>query len=77
MANITLAIEDDILKKVRKLAVEKNTSLTAMVRDSLRQLAAREDIKEHETVSQLEDFFKSSKMVIGRKNWTREDLHAR
>ena len=77
MSNITLAIEDDVLKKVRKLAVEKNTSLTSLVRNTLRQLAAREDLRTEEIISQLKESFDSGKMEIGDKKWTREDLHAR
>ncbi len=77
MSNITLSIEDDILKKVRKLAVEKNTSLTSLVRNTLRQLAAREDLKTEEIISQLKESFDSGNMEIGDKKWTREDLHAR
>ena len=32
--NITLSIDEEIVKKVRKIAVDKDTTLTAMVRDS-------------------------------------------
>ena len=77
MSNVTLAIEDDVLKKVRKLAVERNTTLTALVRSSLRQLAAREDVRTEELIQELNESFDAEKMKIGRKTWTREDLHAR
>ena len=43
MTNVTLAIEEDTLKKVRKLAVERNTTLTAIktiVRDAAIKLEA-------------------------------------
>ena len=75
MSNITLAIEDDVLKKVRKLAVEQNTTLTAMVRTVLKQFAAREDLRTEEIVSQLRECFDG--IHVGRKTWTREDLHVR
>lgn len=77
MSNITLAIEDDVLKKVRKLAVEQNTTLTAMVRTVLKQFAAREDLRTEEIVSQLRECFDSTGVQVGRKTWTREDLHVR
>jgi len=77
MSNITLAIEDDILIKVRKLAVERRTTLTAMVRNTLRELAAREDVHCEEVIEQLRDAFNTSSVQVGDKTWTREDLHAR
>ena len=33
--NITLNIDEEIVKKVRKIAIDKDTTLTAMVRDYL------------------------------------------
>lgn len=77
MTNITLAIEDDIVKKVRKLAVERNTSLTALVRETLRQLAVREDLKTEELIAELETSFRSTPAKVGVKSWNRDAMHER
>ncbi len=77
MANVTLTIEDEILKKVRKLAVERNTTLTTLVRESLRQLAAREDLRTEELIAELRASFDAVDMKVGLRKWSREDLHAR
>ena len=77
MSNITIAIEDDILVKVRKLAIEQHTTLTAMVREILHQFASREDLRCEEIIMQLRDSFETSNAYIGAKTWQREDLHAR
>ena len=77
MSNITLSIDDEVLIKVRKLAVERRTSLTAMVRSILCQLATREDVRTEELVSELRQSFDSSDIQIGARTWSREDLHAR
>ena len=37
--NITLSIDEEIVKKVRKIAVDKDTTLTAMVREYLTSVA--------------------------------------
>ena len=37
--NITLNIDEEIVKKVRKIAIDKDTTLTAMVRNYLTWLA--------------------------------------
>lgn len=38
----TLSIDEEIVKKVRKIATDKNTTLTAMVRDYLTSIASSE-----------------------------------
>ena len=40
--NITLSIDDDLVREVRKIAVEQDTTLTGLVRDYLKNLAAEE-----------------------------------
>lgn len=45
MSNITLSVNDEIIKKVRKIAIDKNTTLTAMVRNFL-TMTANADTKE-------------------------------
>lgn len=77
MPNVTMTIEEELLRKVRKLAVEKNTTLTAMVREHLRQLAAREDQATESVIAELLRLYETSSVVIGRRTWRREDLHAR
>ena len=42
MPNITLSIDEDTIKKVRRIAVERDTTLTAMVREFLRSVADRD-----------------------------------
>ena len=44
MSNITITLDDEIIKKVKKNAVEKNTTLTGLVRDCLTKIAKREDL---------------------------------
>ena len=38
--NITLTLDDDLVKEVRKIAVDRDTTLTGLVRAHLEQLAA-------------------------------------
>lgn len=41
MVNVTMTLDDDIIKKGKKIAVEKNTTLTGINRDYLTRLAKR------------------------------------
>ena len=40
--NLTLSLDDALVKKARKIAVERDTTLTGMVRDYLEKLAAED-----------------------------------
>jgi len=37
--NITLSLDDDLVKEVRKIAVERDTTLTGLVRSYLQEIA--------------------------------------
>ena len=50
MPNITLSVDDEIIKKVRKIAIDKNTTLTAMVRKFLTSMANRDAREKNEAV---------------------------
>ncbi len=41
MKNITLSIEEDVLREARKIAAERGTTVNAMVRASLAELVRR------------------------------------
>lgn len=43
MKNITLAIEEEVLDKVRIVAAEKKTTVNALVREFLADLAGRDE----------------------------------
>ena len=43
MKNITLAIEEEVLDKVRVVAAEKRTTVNAMVREYLMEIASRNE----------------------------------
>jgi hypothetical protein len=75
--NITMAIEEDLLKKAKKIAVDKNTTLTGLIRDYLTQLVEQEESNKRAIVEELERLFNESKMVVGKKKWTRDELHER
>ena len=77
MSNITLNVDDEIIKKVRKVAIEKNTTLTAMVRDFLAAVAKRDLQEKQEALRKLRQSFETLSRDMGRRRWTREALHER
>ena len=77
MANITMSIDKELLKKARKIAVEKETSLTGLIRSYLKELVEKEEVLRESAAAELESLFSNSEAVVGKKTWTRDDLHAR
>ena len=75
--NITLNIDDEIVKKVRKIAINKDTTLTAMVRGYLHWLAMGDAPDRQRHISLLDDSFQRISRDMGPRNWDREDIHAR
>jgi len=77
MANLTLALDDRLLRSARLAAQERETTLTGLVRDFLSQFAEDEAHKNTVLADELEHCFKKNTVKIGKKTWTREDLHDR
>ncbi len=76
MKNITLSVEDEVLVAVRRYAVERNSSINALVREYLTNIAQHDDRANRARV-QLRQLSKKSQGQLGKKAWTREDLHER
>ena len=77
MPNITMAFKEDLLKKARKIAIDKDTTLTGLIRDYLQALVEQEARLKEGSIDELMQLFHSSKAVVGPRTWTRDDLHAR
>lgn len=74
---ITLAIDEDLLKKVRKIAADKNTMVTGLIRAHLNNLVEQKKKGKNQIISELTRLFDQSNAVVGEKTWGREDLHER
>lgn len=77
--NVTLSLEDELVKEVRKIAVERDTTLTGMVRDYLKEVAAENAAsgRKRREREALERTFRQVRLKVGKRTWTRADLHAR
>ena len=76
MRNITLSVEDDVLAAARRLAAERNSSVNALVRDYLTTLAALET-QAGRARARLRLLSRRSPGRLGKKTWSRDDLHDR
>ncbi len=77
--NITLSLDDELVKKVRKIAVERDTTLTGIVRDYLERLAAENAAsgRRRREREALERSFERFRFKVGKRTWKRADLYAR
>jgi hypothetical protein len=76
--NITLAIPKDILRKAKILAVQKNTSLSGLLTQTLADLVAEQeayDQARQRNVTLLEKGFDLG--TQGKIPWKRDELHER
>lgn len=77
--NITLSLDNKLVKEVRKIAVERDTTLTGLVRDYLERLASENAAsgRKRREPEALEKSFAQLRIRFGERNWKREDLHER
>ena len=74
--NLTLTVDEDLLRAARKVALDRNTSVNELVRQYLTGLVNERD-RGRDAVERLNELFRTTRFRIGKKTWTREDLHER
>ena len=76
--NVTLSIPKDILRKAKILAVQKNTSLSGLLTQTLAELVEHEEDFEQARRRSLEMLRSGFDLgTQGEITWKREELHER
>jgi hypothetical protein len=76
--NVTLAIPKHILRKAKILAVQKNTSLSGLLTQTLTELVEHQEDYEKARVRNLEMLKSGFDFgTQGKTAWKREELHER
>jgi len=77
--NVTLSLDHELVKKVRKLAVERDTTLTGLIREHLEKLAAEDAAmgRKRRERQALENSFQQFHFKVGKRTWKRADLYVR
>lgn len=73
--NITLSIDETIVKKVRKIAIDRDTTLNAMVREYLMSVAESDAAVRKEQADALIASTERLARDMGPRAWTRDDLY--
>jgi len=74
MRYLTVAIEDEVLESARRLALERGTTLSQLVRDHLTGLVSD---RRRAAADRLERAVQEELVEVGPFNWLREDLYRR
>lgn len=71
--NVTLALDDELVKKVRKIAVDRDTTLTGMIRSYLETVAAEAAAagRQRREREALERSFERFQFKVGKRTWKR------
>jgi plasmid stability protein len=76
MANLTITIDDGLLRRARMRALEQGTSVNALLRDYLVAYAGSDDAQER-ALADLLELSVAATSRRGTATWTRAELHAR
>jgi plasmid stability protein len=76
MANLTITVNDDSLKKARIRAIQEGTSVNAILKDYLDSYS---NVKreQQEAVERILAVSRESKSRRGEHTWSRDELHER
>lgn len=75
MKNITLAIDEDVLEKARAVAEKRGTTINAMVREHLAQVASEQERWTRSRVRLAELMDKSTADMGPDYKWNRDALY--
>ena len=76
--NITLSLPKELLREAKLLAVERQTSISGLLKEFLTEAVAQEDRYANARSRHLEALRQGADLgTRGRIGWTREDLHER
>jgi len=79
MANLTISINDEVLKRARIRALEENSSVNAVLGKYLEEYAQADELRRRrqEALKSLLELANRCQVGRGEKRWNRDDLHER
>lgn len=77
MPNVTMTIDDELLKKAKKIAIDRNSTISELFREYLTDLTRREDLHREYVADELDRLFAASSASSYGISIPRDDLHER
>jgi plasmid stability protein len=76
MANLTITVDDDLLRRARVRAIEQGTSVNAVLRDYLESYAGL-GAERQEAAQAILELSERAKSKHEGARWTRDELYGR
>jgi len=76
MANLTLTVDEESLKKARIRALEEGTSVNAVLRDFLKSYVGAQRARTN-AVREILTLSRQARSRRGGRTWSRDELHER
>jgi plasmid stability protein len=75
VANLTLSVDDDVLRRARIRALERGTSVNALVRDYLETFVGPDEVRRAlDAIVEISERSQASSGPGGRR-WRRDDVY--
>lgn len=75
--NLTLSLPDELVRKAKLIAAERDTSVSALVAELVANLAGGSAEYERAWADEVALMRRGSGLRVGEVTWTREELHDR
>jgi siroheme synthase (precorrin-2 oxidase/ferrochelatase) len=75
--NLTLSIDDNLLREARKMAVEIDTTVNSLVREYLREFVRKKAEEKELFLREWEQLMDANPVNMSEKSWSRDELHER
>lgn len=76
MTSLTIAVNEETLKRARLRAIQEGTSVNAVLRDRLEEYAGGSEAR-IQALSEILESSSRSTMRLGGRKWQREEIHDR
>ena len=75
--NVTLALPRRLLRRLKILAAERETSVSSMLTRALEDIVGRDDAYREAMDKEIEVMRRGLDLRVGKITWTRHELHDR
>lgn len=75
--NITLSLPKDVLLKIKKLAIDKNTSVSGLLTKYLQEIIEKEEQYQFAKRNAINKLNKGFNLGINNISWQRDELYER
>ena len=76
MKNVTIALDESLIREARRIAADRSTTLNAMLRGFLEELVERES-EAVQARRRIVELCRQSEARVGPWTWSRDELHER